>query len=237
MGAFEQLLSVQTADTAADQLRHRLETLPERSALANAIAERDRIVATTEEVSAERHEVGRVQKRLEDEAATIEEKVNRDERQLYDGGITSPKDAEALQHELEALRGRLSEQEDLVLAQMEVADPLDRRLEELAEELASAEQQITVATAELEVAAQTVNTELSEVEAQRGEHIDGLDTELLADYEKLRGQLGGVAVARLAGDTCEGCHLQLSAVDFDVVKKAPVDEAVTCPECGRFLVR
>ena len=56
-------------------------------------------------------------------------------------------------------------------------------------------------------------------------------------YESLRADLGGVAVARLIGSTCDGCHLDLSAVAFDRVKKLPDDAVVTCDQCGRLLIR
>ena len=61
--------------------------------------------------------------------------------------------------------------------------------------------------------------------------------ELWPEYDALRSQLGGVAVARLAGATCQGCHLALSAVEVDRIRKLPVDEPVHCEECGRLLVR
>ena len=53
----------------------------------------------------------------------------------------------------------------------------------------------------------------------------------------LRSRLGGVAVARLVGKTCQGCHLQLSAVEIDRIRRLDVDELVHCEACGRLLVR
>jgi predicted nucleic acid-binding Zn-ribbon protein len=61
--------------------------------------------------------------------------------------------------------------------------------------------------------------------------------EALADYEQLRDQFGGVGIARLEGNHCGGCHLALSAVEVDRVRKLPGDARVVCEECGRLLVR
>ena len=66
--------------------------------------------------------------------------------------------------------------------------------------------------------------------------MEGLDGELLAEYERLRRELGGVAVARLAGTSCGGCHLSLSAVEVDRIRKTPAGAMVHCEECGRILV-
>ena len=65
----------------------------------------------------------------------------------------------------------------------------------------------------------------------------GVEAELLAAYEDLRVELGGIAVARLVGSVCGGCHLGLSAVEVDRIKKQPPDALVRCDECGRLLVR
>ncbi len=82
-----------------------------------------------------------------------------------------------------------------------------------------------------------IEAELAEVHAQRAEAATGVPDELWPEYDRLRAQLGGVAIARLAGSTCQGCHLALSAVEVDRIRKLGTDETVHCEECGRLLVR
>jgi predicted nucleic acid-binding Zn-ribbon protein len=60
---------------------------------------------------------------------------------------------------------------------------------------------------------------------------------LLAEYEPLRHRLGGVAIAKLEGGSCKGCHLKLSNFELDRIRALPTDEVVHCEECGRILVR
>ena len=47
----------------------------------------------------------------------------------------------------------------------------------------------------------------------------------------------GVAVARLVGSHCDGCHLTLPAMELDRIRHLPEGELVTCEQCGRILVR
>ena len=47
----------------------------------------------------------------------------------------------------------------------------------------------------------------------------------------------GVAVARLVGNHCDGCHLTLPAMELDRIRHLPEGEVVTCEQCGRILVR
>jgi uncharacterized protein len=89
-----------------------------------------------------------------------------------------------------------------------------------------------VAAAEAEI-----DRELGEVAARRNAIAGELDPSLLERYEQLRHDLGGIAVARLVGSNCGGCHLTLSAVELDRIRHEPADTVVLCEECGRLLVR
>jgi uncharacterized protein len=73
--------------------------------------------------------------------------------------------------------------------------------------------------------------------AERADIAAAVDAELLERYEGLRHDLGGIAVARLVGTNCGGCHLTLSAVELDRIRHQPDDVVVLCEECGRLLVR
>ena len=59
---------------------------------------------------------------------------------------------------------------------------------------------------------------------------------MLATYDRKRAAFG-VAVARLIGKQCQGCHLELSAAEIDTVRDEAAATGVTdCPDCGRLLV-
>ena len=73
-------------------------------------------------------------------------------------------------------------------------------------------------------------------EARRKELAATLPDELSQRYEGLRSRLGGVGAARLAGDRCDGCHLTLSSVEVERIRRLPPDQLSSCPECDRILV-
>ena len=52
----------------------------------------------------------------------------------------------------------------------------------------------------------------------------------------LRARFGGVAVARLDGARCTGCHLDLSTAELDAARATPAGQFAACPHCGRLLV-
>lgn len=239
MSAFDALLTVQRHDTTADQLRHRRATLPERAAVADQTA---RLAAIDEQlavVAEQRDTLARSQKRLDDDVASIDAKIADEEAKLYSGSVSAARELQALQEEIEALRRRKRSLEDDEIEIMERLEPVEAeagRLEaerrDVAAGLASAADALAAAEAE-------VDGELDEVVARRGEAVGTVgDDALVAEYEALRGQLGGVAVAPLTDSgACGGCHLVLSAMERDRIKKLPADARVTCEECGRLLVR
>src|SRR5829696_2685944 len=221
MSRWEPLLVVQEHDTRADQLAHRIETLPARAELAkleDAGAALDRQLT---DVQRRRDELARSQQRLEDEIASLTERANQAEKQLYSGAVSNPRELQALQDDVASIRRRIGQLEDDELEIMVLTEPVDA--ERLRAELAESESELAA--------------ELGQVRAEREAAAKSVPDELWTEYDELRSRLGGVAIARLAGTTCQGCHLALSAVEVDRIRKLSLDEAVHCEECGRLLVR
>lgn len=235
--SFDQLLVVQTHDTAIDQLTHKRATLPERE---QAVQIAETITAVDGEIAGvteQRHAVAREQKRFEDEAALVEAKKGSENEKLYSGSVTAMKELQMLQEEIASLGRRQNDLEDNVIEQMELGEPLDAELESLgakreaaAAQLLQTEQKI----AELEV---QLDGEIETHTSERAAAAGSLSSELMDLYETARRDCGGVGVARLTGNLCEGCHLTLAAVEVDRLKKEPADKVAYCDSCSRILVR
>ncbi|HKX70920.1 MAG TPA: C4-type zinc ribbon domain-containing protein [Acidimicrobiales bacterium] len=237
MSRWESLLVVQEHDTRADQLAHRIETLPARAELAkleDAGAALDRQLT---DVQRRRDELARSQQRLEDEIASLTERANQAEKQLYSGAVSNPRELQALQDDVASIRRRIGQLEDDELEIMELTEPVDAERSELAGQRDQLDADAQRLRAELAESESELAAELGEVRAERAAAAKSVPDELWTEYDELRSRLGGVAIARLAGTTCQGCHLALSAVEVDRIRKVSLDEAVHCEECGRLLVR
>lgn len=237
MTGLEQLLAVQEHDTRLDQLHHRRATLPQRATLADLERTLQAHDREADAVREQRDALAREQKRLEDEVAAVEEKATEVDKTLYSGTITSPRELQGFQAELEALRRRQRQLEDEVLALMEQLEPLDDDLSRRAEERARIVEQVEQVRNELEAAEREVDAAIEEEQRARADTAAPLPEDVLQRYERLRTQHEGVAIARLVGNSCGGCHLTLSAVELDRIKHEPPDALIFCEECGRLLVR
>jgi predicted nucleic acid-binding Zn-ribbon protein len=237
MSRWDVLLVVQEHDTTTDQLQHRRRTLPARGELDATMGKVTAVEGRIGEVEASKAELARLQQRLEDEISLLRDKAKQHDTQLYSGTIANPKDLQLLQDEIAALQRRISQLEDQELEVMEQIEPLDAELARLAGERRDLDDEAgrlraSIAEQEVEIEAQ-----LAAVEAERAEAAAQVDPTMLEEYEELRPKLGGIAIARLVGGSCGGCHLALSAMEVDRIRHLAPEEPARCEECGRLLAR
>jgi uncharacterized protein len=234
---WEQLLAVQELDSAIQKLDHRDANLPERERLTGLEQRLARVRAEASAAEDDKHELVRQQKRLEDEIASLEDKIAKEESQLYSGGSSDAGMLQALQDEIASLKRRVAVLEDEELELMERIEPIDARLEALGTERSELDGQATEALAALAEVEAQISEQRGGLLGRRQELVTGIDQAAVDRYEQTRDRLGGTAVARLESGSCGGCHMKLSAVEHDRIMHLPVDEEVRCEECGRFLVR
>lgn len=237
MAALDDLLVVQDLDTTLDQLQHRRSTLPQLEDLSRLRRERDAAAASADEVAGRLHVIRSAQKEAEDHAALLEDKAAAVNTSMYDGSVVSHKELEALSEEHASLLERQGSFEEQALELMEEADPVEEELAACRAVLDSLDAQIAEVDAALIVARAEVDAETDRVRAERDAAVASVPVDLVDAYEPLRASLGGVAVARLHGARCEGCHLEIPSAQLEQVRRAPEDEIVSCPECFRILVR
>ncbi|HEY3142893.1 MAG TPA: C4-type zinc ribbon domain-containing protein [Acidimicrobiales bacterium] len=237
MSRWEPLLAVQELDTHLDQLAHRLRMLPARATLAtleDKIAGLDRQLV---DVDGRHNLLDREQRRLEDEIASLRARAGQADKQLYSGATNNPRELQALQDDIASIQRRISSLEDEELDVMEALEPVDAERVGLVGQRDVLDDQAKTLRAEVAEAEAEIEAEVATVRSNRDAIASDVDDGLWSEYDSLRSRLGGIAIARLVGSTCQGCHLQLSAVEVDRIRRLSPDDLVHCEECGRLLVR
>jgi predicted nucleic acid-binding Zn-ribbon protein len=231
------LLDLQALDSALDRLAHRRRTLPEIEQAAELEARITQLADDVVLVDTEDSDLGREQSKLEADIELVRSRQQKDQQRLDAGQVSSPRELENLQSEIESLKRRQSDLEDDELEIMEKREVVQTRLQELRDEreqliatLAATEQRRDATFAE-------VDAETEKTSQQRSDMAAAVPDELLALYEKIRAASSGVGVAALHRGRCEGCHLQLNTTDLNRLRDAPEDDVVRCEECRRILVR
>jgi len=234
MATAEQLLDLQLNDTAIDQLRYRIPRLPEVVAAAAATAEVSAWERRAAELRAQIDGFERNISKSESASEAITSKRERLERQLKT--VIAPREAEALMHEIAGLNAQRSVLDDEELEAMDGLAGAEEALAEHATKEAALRQAAADAEAAARAATATAEAELQERLSTRDVARAAIDATALSRYDSMRSTHGGVAVAKLVGLQCEGCHLDMSRAEADNLKRLPPGELGECPNCGRLLV-
>ncbi|GAB3787279.1 C4-type zinc ribbon domain-containing protein [Nocardioides ungokensis] len=177
------------------------------------------------------------QRKVDADVEQVKARRVRDRDRMDQGLITNPKDLERMQHELQSLERRITSLEDDELEVMARLEDAQGNLDALSAQVAEADERLAaLATARDEKLAE-IDATLTQLGADRAAAAEGLPEDLMALYEKLRTQKGGVGAAALHQRRCTGCQLGIDAAELSVIKKAPSDEVIRCEECSRILVR
>ncbi len=189
------------------------------------------------EVGASRQALVAREEELEARITSFNQRRGAIEARMLADRSSAARDLQAMNDEIAHLDAHRSELEDAELALMEEQEPLDAELERLTAEQAALIEQIESMRAVVTAAEAEVNEELTAAEPERARVAAELPADLAEHYERLRARLKGTGAARLVGNRCDGCHLELPSVEVDRIRHLAPDEIVNCDQCGRILVR
>jgi len=225
----EQLLTLQQADDEVDRLTREVAGL-EASMAGDPELDRAR-TAAADAAEAQREAELRVRS-MDGEGDSLRARTRTLDRQLYGGSVRNPAELLTLQHELEAIKGQVSEQEDATLQAMEEAE------------------QATAARHQADAAVQQIEQRREQERGPETERLGRLRQQLehaVADRDALLAQVPekalalyrrvaarhAPAVVRVVSGTCGGCHLPLGAHEAHQARVG--DSLVQCANCDRIL--
>lgn len=226
------LLDLQEVDLAIDRLLHQRESLPELAALAQARARLQVLESEYQGLHDELRRLERDEDKAEGELEILETKLKESETRLFAGGM-SARETEQKRLEVQALRGQQDAMEGRVLAILDQLDPLREGEARVAKardavkaEVEKLEQIVTSAWKE-------IDAHIARREETKRELAAPIPGDLLDLYEQLRRSKEGVAIGRLEGGVCGGCHLALSLPEQ---REASEWDPPRCIHCLRLLV-
>jgi predicted nucleic acid-binding Zn-ribbon protein len=230
----KELLRLQALDTRVQQLDHTQGALPQHVALAQLApsveAVRQRHTAKTGELEDARTELSRA----ESDVQVVEARMARDATRLQQ--TSSVKDIQALEAEVDALKKRRSDLEDIELAVMERIEGIEAELADITRErddLAGKVAELEAAKGEEQAA---IEKQRAAASADRTAIAGTISEDLLALYEKQRARYG-VGAALLVRGVSMGSNVKLTESDLQGIRASAPDDVVLCPDSGAILVR
>ena len=231
------LLELADIDAELTRLEHRRRGLPELAELSR-LEQRDRELRDELAVlAAQEGDLRREQAKAEADVEQVRTRIDRDRVRLDAGQVSSPRELENLQSEIESLHRRQSDLEEVVLDVMERQETTESRLQAARAEREQVGADAAVAITRRDASLAEIGEQAGKAADRRGAVLADEPADLIDLYERLRVQHGGVGAAALRRGRCEGCHLSLNTVDLNAIRAADADEVLRCEECRRILVR
>jgi predicted nucleic acid-binding Zn-ribbon protein len=171
--------------------------------------------------------------RAESDLNLVEQRIQKDDQRLNQ--TSSSKDAQGIQAELETLKKRKSELEDLELAILERKEEVEAAYETKVEDKKSIDEELAANEAANESEIMKQRSGLDLLTQQRAQQVSRLTPELIELYEKKAAR--GVAVGRLLNRECGACRMTIGATALAEINALARDEIAICPDCQAILVR
>ena len=231
MNQGEPLYQLQTLDAQVEQGQHRITeiqaSLGETQALVQA-----RQAAT--DADAEERKWSTQARSLELEIESLSNKINANERRLYSGSITNPKELGDLQEEAASLKRRRKTLEDELLEAMVYGEEAEETLELCQNTLSETENGWRADQATLKSELDELERHLKRIQVERDQLRQRIAPENITTYDKLRARFGSVVVATLRDGVCSFCAVTPSSTKLKAIRSGK--ELLKCGNCGRILV-
>ena len=160
----------------------------------------------------------------------IQEKINKLTDQLF--LVTNNKQYDALTNEIEHLKEQKKENEDLLIANLEQKENLEKNISENESSLEELKSDLDVRRNKLDEALSETADEKAALEDSRKKHVTEIDDNTLLVYNKVISARSGIAVVPLSGNSCGGCG---AALPLQMVSEIRSGDLHNCQNCGRFV--
>jgi predicted nucleic acid-binding Zn-ribbon protein len=225
----EQLLVLQDRQQKIRQIQTEIKTLPQQRQ--NLEAQLAAIAATVGALKSKAQHLEMDRKKLELDAGTRQESINRLKTQQYE--TRKNEEFRAMGNEIERYEKEIRLIEDQELELMDQAEKAKVEVGAAEKNAAGSRDSIARQMADLEQKASTLEGRLNELNAERAELSGKIEEDLLSRFERLFASKGDAAIVALEHEVCTGCHMKVTTQTAHRVKNGK--EIVSCEQCGRIL--
>lgn len=230
----EALLRLQDVENSIRRLEHRLNELPEQAALDASL---ETSAGLREERDGHRVDLDLVEgemRKLEGEIDLLEQRRSAEQRRLYGGEITNPRELQAVRAEIESVDNRIEGLEERLLDVLERREALVGSVDALTEREKDLQEEQTDLTAARDDAAQEILAELGELRVSADREREQVPDDILGQYDAKKKRHAGVGVGALSSGICTACRMELTALEVNDLRNGP--PLSTCPQCQRLIV-
>ena len=227
------LLKLSEIDLGITKIKAQLVQLVESKELADLQA---KLTVSSGELLTARTEAERLSlmvRRSEEDIRLVEERLARDTERL--NTTSSPKDAQAIEHEIQSLKKRMSDLEDVELNLLSELEDSELVLAEATSAREALNNSLTELQNEIQSKVDVLKAEGRKLTADRQIVVEKITPEVLEQYQRLSARQ--IAVGQVDDRGCTACRMNLTVGAVENINSLPENELAICPDCQAFLVR
>jgi len=227
------LLKLSEIDLGITKIKAQLVQLVESKELADLQA---KLTVSSGELLTARTEAERLSlmvRRSEEDIRLVEERLARDTERL--NTTSSPKDAQAIEREIESLKKRMSDLEDVELNLLSELEASELVLAEATSAREALNNSLTELQNDIQSKVDVLKAEGRKLMADRQIVVEKITPEVLEQYQRLSTRQ--IAVGQVDDRGCTACRMNLTVGAVENINSLPENELAICPDCQAFLVR
>ncbi|MBI1279343.1 MAG: hypothetical protein GC179_14540 [Anaerolineaceae bacterium] len=226
-----ELYRLQEIDLNVQQRHKRLDEINAQLADNKALTEAQQQVTNDQQALAPLQSKVR---KLEQEIQSNIAKLRETDEMLYSGKVKNPKELQDMQNEIQSLKKRNQELEDVLLETMIAVDASSATLKDSTTKFETISAQFELANQNLIDEKKRVKAEGSALLKSREQLVPTIDSDTLKIYNGMRARKNNHAVAVLVDQSCSVCHVQQDMIVIQAVRKG--DSLAYCSSCGRIII-
>lgn len=223
------LRTLQRQDRRLTSLERKLRDIPSRlSGLDTDLHKLEQMLA------AERDKLGETrsfQQRQENQLHDEEDLIRSSKAKV--GQIKTSRELNAQQRELETTRRMVLTRTGEITKLQDAVSKTEQQISKMEAQLAALRSAAEAEKARLAEEQLELETNIAKARTLRARSVKGIDKEILANYERIRKRLGGMAFVPAHRERCTACKMMIPHILYTRLLKGK--EIQPCESCGRLL--
>jgi uncharacterized protein len=223
------LIEFQTLETVVARLSRSLEKIPQSIEALDAL-----FLDVKQKLSGQNDRVEQLKKTYrsqEREVETILERIKKSRTKM--DAVKTNKEYQSILLEIEDQEKKQSEIEDQMLMELDAIESEQGALSNLKEEMSQLEKTVALRKAAIQGEADEISQALETAKGRRDEQHGGVDAKMLDLYNRVKLQVGAVALVPVTNGVCKGCHLTIPPQMYNELQRQ--DSLKFCPHCHRMI--
>ena len=229
MSVIQRIVSLQKIDSQLQDIAELLGDLPRKvDALKN---EESALIKSVEDGKTRIKELELEISKFDGQMTDIKEKIDKHKDQLF--LVTTNKQYDALQYEIDHLKAGLDDIETKTLEYTEEQETLEERIKSEEENLDTLSKDLIERREKLEVLMNESSEKKTKLELQRDKKRKDIENTTLSRYDRIHTARKGLSAVHVLGTACGGCGAFIPPQIISEVKAEKGSH--TCDSCSRFL--